>query len=69
VDPMATEKFTGSHPEVIKDWLKISAQQHYLPPIDFKPSKKEKRYRLEIFLERLFNISFSKKHFQLLRKK
>jgi len=67
VDPKAVEKFKGTHPAVIQEWLKSSAQQVYIAPENFQPSKKESRYRLEILLEKLFGISLSKKHYKLIK--
>jgi len=67
VDPKATEKFNGTHPVVIQEWLEVSAQKNYIEPKNFKPSTKERRYRLEMFLEKIFRFSFSKKHFRILK--
>ena len=66
VDPKATKRFDGSHPAVIHNWLKNSGQQVYVAPQRFKPSRKERRYRIEMYFEKILGISFSKKHFKLI---
>lgn len=62
IDQEIIRAFTGAHPAVIREWLPKEPglfqanPQHVL-------SKREKKHRLMLKLERLFGLELSKKHF------
>jgi glycosyltransferase involved in cell wall biosynthesis len=66
VDPQTLRLFAGSHPKVIRDWL---------PPADgifvanpaHKLSRREKKHRMMMKLEKWFGVRFNKKHYTLVR--
>ena len=64
IDQSIIEKFNGTHPAVVKDWLPNSNGLFIADPI-YELTSKQKKHRLMIFLEKLFNLDLSKKHFKL----
>jgi hypothetical protein len=58
------EKFKGTHPEVIKDWL--PKEDHiYQADSLYKLTKKQKKHQAIIKLEDFFGLDLSKKHYKL----
>jgi len=64
MDSSILEEFKGSHPEIIKDWLS-DEKGLFRVDVNYKITKKQKKHRIMIILEKLFNIDLSKKHFKL----
>jgi len=64
-DAQVLHPFTGTHPELIKPWLESSAEKSFTIDPDYKLSKREKRHRWLIKLEKAFGLDFSRKHFKL----
>ena len=54
-----------THPEVLKDWIPKAFGLFQASP-DYILTSKEKKHRLMIKLENLFDIELSKKHFKLI---
>jgi hypothetical protein len=65
IDPQALGKFHGSHPQVVRQWLAEEAQREFQLEADYRPSKREKKHRWMMRLERLFGLELSKKHYRL----
>ncbi len=64
-DAQVLQPFTGTHPELIKPWLVSSAEKSFTIDPDYKLSKREKRHRWLMKLEKAFGLDFSRKHFKL----
>jgi glycosyltransferase involved in cell wall biosynthesis len=64
-DAQVLQPFTGTHPELIKPWLKSSAEKSFTIDPDYKLSKREKRHRWLMKFEKAFGLDFSRKHFKL----
>jgi glycosyltransferase involved in cell wall biosynthesis len=64
IDPQAVKPFDGTHPEILKDWLDHEAEQNFTPNKNHELTKREKRHRWVMKIERLLGIRFSKKHFK-----
>jgi hypothetical protein len=66
MDGSIIKKFTGSHPEIINGWLN---HETGLFQVDSKYilTKKQKKHRMMIKMEKLFNLDLSKKHFELVK--
>ena len=58
------EKFNGSHPEVIKDWLPKEDNIYQADSL-YKLTKKQKKHQAIIKLEDFFGLDLSKKHYKL----
>jgi len=64
MDQLIIKEFTGSHPEIVKDWLP-SDSGLYLADSNYKPTQKQKKHRLMLRIENFFGVDLSKKHFKL----
>jgi len=65
IDPQAIRPFNGSHPALVRDWLALEAEPAFHPDPAHRLSKREKRHRLMMRLERWFNLELSHKHYRL----
>jgi hypothetical protein len=65
MDPMITKEFKGSHPQAIQDWIPLEDGLFKLDP-NYIPTKKQKKHRLMLKIEKLFGLDLSKKHFKLI---
>jgi len=64
-DAQVLQPFTGTHPELIKHWLASSAEKSFTIDPDYQLTKREKRHRWLMKLEKAFGLDFSRKHFKL----
>jgi glycosyltransferase involved in cell wall biosynthesis len=64
-DAQVLQPFTGTHPELIKTWLESSAEKSFSIDPDYQLTKREKRHRWLMKLEKAFGLDFSRKHFKL----
>jgi glycosyltransferase involved in cell wall biosynthesis len=64
-DPQVLQPFTGTHPEQVKPWLDSSAEKSFTIDPDYKLTKREKRHRWLMKIEKAFGLDFSRKHFKL----
>ena len=69
IDYSTLKIFTGTHPAVVRNWLKTDAEQVFKPNLQYKLSKREKKHRFMLLLEKILGgIDLSKKHYKLIRK-
>jgi hypothetical protein len=64
-DEKVLQPFTGTHPELVKPWLESSAEKSFTIDPNYKLTKREKRHRWLMKLEKAFGLDFSRKHFKL----
>ncbi len=64
-DAQVLQPFTGTHPELVKPWLESSAEKSFTIDPNYQLSKREKRHRWLMKLEKAFGLDFSRKHFKL----
>ena len=64
MDQSIIQKFQGSHPKIIDNWLPKETGLYQTDPT-YRLSKKDKKHQLKMKLENLFGIDLSKKHFKL----
>ncbi|NTV60762.1 MAG: glycosyltransferase [Chlorobiaceae bacterium] len=62
IDPEIIREFTGSHPEIIREWLPKEKGLFVANPAH-KLTRREKKHRLMRRFERWFGLELSKKHF------
>ncbi len=68
IDPYIIKKFTGTHPEIIKEWLILEAEKELILNPNYKLTSKDIRHRAEMLLSKIFNnIDWSRKHFKLIK--
>ena len=66
MDQSIIKEFKGTHPEIIKNWLPKESGI-FETNANYKLTKKQKKHRLMIKLEKFFGIELSKKHYKLIR--
>lgn len=66
IDPRVLVPFRGRHPAVVATWLAHEAERSFTPDPAYRPTRRERRYRMMMRLERWFGLDFSRKHFQLI---
>jgi hypothetical protein len=64
IDHTIIQEFQGSHPDIIKDWLPKDSGLYRVDK-SYKLTRKQKKHRIMIKLEKIFNLELSKKHFKL----
>lgn len=65
IDSQAVQRFTGTHPAVIADWLATEAEQAFSPDPNHVLTRRERKHRWSMKLERLFGWDLSHKHYKL----
>ncbi len=69
IDIKGLERFSKSHPPIVKEWLKNNAEHNFTPDPNYKLTKREKRHRLMMLFGKILgNIDWTKKHYKLVRK-
>ena len=66
IDPATLRRFTGAHPQVVRDWLPPSAGIFQADP-NYQLSAREKKHRRMLWLEKTLGLRFNKKHYRLVR--
>jgi hypothetical protein len=66
MDQSIIKEFKGTHPKVIHNWLPNDIKLFQADP-NYKLTSKQKKHRKMIFLENLFGLELSKKHFKLVK--
>jgi glycosyltransferase involved in cell wall biosynthesis len=64
-DAQVLQLFTGTHPKLVKFWLETSAEKSFTIDPNYQLSKREKRHRWLMKLEKVFGLDLSRKHFKL----
>jgi len=64
-DTRALQRFTGTHPDIVQDWLRNSAEQELRIDPNYCPTAREKKHHLMQIIENLTGLDFSRKHFKL----
>ena len=66
MDQSIIKEFTGTHPLIGKDWLPKDKGVYQTDP-NYEPTKKQKKHRLMLKLEKIFGLELSKKHYKLIK--
>ena len=64
MDQLIIEKFNGSHPQIIKEWLPKQNELFEADP-SYKLTKKQRKHRFMIMIEKIFGVDLCKKHYKL----
>ena len=67
IDPKAIAKFSGTHPSIVNEWMDKFAEKSFTPSEDHVLTKREKRHRLTMWVEKKFGVELSKKHYKLIK--
>lgn len=68
IDTAVIRPFKGTHPKIMKDWLKEDAEWDFQQNNDYQLSKRDKKIRLKLKIEERLNVELSKKHYKDLKK-
>ncbi len=66
IDPAALKLFTGTHPQIVQDWLPKAGGLFQADP-NHQLTSRERKHRLMLKLEKMSGLQFSKKHYRLVR--
>ncbi len=66
IDPAILKPFTGTHPQIMRDWLP-PAEGIFRAEPNHQLTGREKKHRLMLQLEKIFGPRFNKKHYRLVR--
>ncbi len=66
IDAAIIKAFEGRHPKVVQEWLP-EAKDIYKPDPNYILSRRERKHRLMLKLEKLFGLELSKKHYTLIK--
>lgn len=67
IDLSILKEFKGAHPAIMKDWLPNDVNSIFKADPNHVLTKREKKHRLALRLEKIFGIDLSKKHFKLIK--
>jgi hypothetical protein len=63
IDSKVLMPFSGSHPKIIEEWLKNEAEHNFSPNQDYRLSRRDKKHRISMQLEKWFGWDLSKRHY------
>ena len=63
MDASIIKEFQGTHPQVVQGWLPKESGIYKVDP-SYKLTKKQKKHRIMIKIEKFFGIELSKKHYK-----
>lgn len=66
IDPQVLRPFAGTHPKVMEDWLPPAQGLFQVDP-NHRLTRRERKHRLMLKLERWFGFQFNKRHYRLVR--
>jgi len=65
IDPQALRRFEGEHPACMATWLASDAEHAFRPDPAHKLTRRERKHRHAMRLERWFGLDLSHKHYKL----
>lgn len=69
IDPKSLAKFTGTHPQVVQDWLKQNAESNLEFNPVYKLTTRDKKHRIMMCIGKILgNPDWTKKHYKLVKK-
>lgn len=65
IDAESLQRFTGTHPALVQAWLATEAETQFAPDPQHRPTRRERKHRLAMRLERWLGRDLSHKHYTL----
>ena len=65
IDSQALQRFGGTHPQAIQSWLATEAEAEFAPDPQHVLTRRERKHRWSMVLERWFGWDLSHKHYRL----
>ena len=66
IDVRELRPFKGSHPAVMEDWLAREAETEFCQDPEYRLTRRDRRNRCRFWIEDIFGVEISKKHYQAL---
>jgi len=66
IDPQSLRRFTGTHPQAVREWLPPANDLFPADP-NYRLTSRDRKHRLMLTLERWFGVRFNKKHYRRAR--
>jgi glycosyltransferase involved in cell wall biosynthesis len=63
IDLAEIRPFTGTHPKIVKDWLRTEAELEFEQNPNYKVTLKDKKHRIRFWLDEKLGWDISKKHY------
>jgi len=67
IDPLALTPFYRTHPKFVLDWISRHTEKTYTPNRNHVLTRRERKHRWSMRIEKLFGIDLSRKHYKLIR--
>jgi glycosyltransferase involved in cell wall biosynthesis len=67
IDPQALTRFSGSHPAIVQEWLRGHAEDDFSPNSNHVLTRRERKHRWSMKVEKLLGIDLSRKHYKLIK--
>ena len=64
MDQSIIKEFDGTHPAIIQEWLPKQSGLYEVDP-NYQPTRKQKKHRIILKLEKMFGLELSKKHYKI----
>jgi len=63
IDLGELRRFTGTHPDIMENWLKSEAEQDFRQNPDYKITLRDRKHRIRFWLDEKLGWDISKKHY------
>lgn len=67
IDCQTLQRFIGTHPKVVQDWLPNETAELFQANPDYKLSRRDKRHRLEMWIEKYIGFKNCRGNFRLIK--
>jgi hypothetical protein len=67
IDAQSLRRFDGTHPEIVRHWLDVEAESHFVPDPAHVLTSRERKHRLAMRVEQLLGLDLSRKHYRLIQ--
>lgn len=65
IDERALKPYGGTHPQLVQPWLTAEAETHFAPDPRHVLTRRERKHRLAMRVERWLGLDLSRKHYSL----
>jgi len=64
IDVRELRPFNGYHPAIMENWLAKEAETEFCQDPDYRVTRRDRRNRIRFWIEDIFGVEISKKHYQ-----
>ena len=66
IDAAELRPFKGTHPRLMNDWIASEAERVFVQSPEYRLSSRDRRNRFRFWVEQIFGVEISKKHYKAL---